>query len=120
MIKLTLAAIKSALLSAAVAVKNAVLSVKGAVWGGIFTGAIAVLWIVRAFTDAANNRQTAALDQKEKEIRNKMAIIEADALQIKATAKAVTEAQLSRLNEAGAEVDPVERRRKLAELLNSL
>lgn len=67
-----------------------------------------------------SNKTAKGLDKGLVEIGNKMAVVQAQAIEQKAIVKAKTEAQVKEIRAAASVEDPQERRRKLAEFLNSL
>ena len=61
-----------------------------------------------------------AFDKEIKVIQDKLATVEAVAIEKKAVIRAKTEDHIKLIKEAASEVDPKLRRKKLAEQLNSL
>jgi hypothetical protein len=120
MFLLLFAKAKSVIVSGLSWLKVKLFSVRGLVWVAIYTAFIAAVWGIKILLKNRQDRTTGILDDQLTAAKNKMATVEADALQVKAEAKATTEDHISRINAAASEEDPVERRRKLAEELNSL
>lgn len=95
-------------------------TIRWRVWGLLALVAIGAIYLVRFLLARHSDKVSGALDTQLQNIQTKLVEVEANAIEAKALSKAQTDEHVAAIKAAASEEDPLVRRQKLADQLNSL